>query len=382
MKAEVLSPQRGAFEIPEDVCYLNCAYMSPQLEAARIRGQAAAAAKAEPWTFTDEHWFGQVEEARARFATLIGARADDIAIVPSASYGISTAARNCELRSGQTVVLLEDQFPSGVYPWRRTVEGAGASIVTVSRPEDHDWTPAILEAVDERCAVVTVPQVHWTNGARIDLVQIGRQARNVGAKLVLDLSQSVGADPIDLGQVDPDWLCAPTYKWLLGPYSMGFVYVAPRNQFGTPLEENWIARAGSEDFTALVDYRDDYRPGARRYDMGERSNFVLLPMVLEGLAQIQAWGVERIAATLSVTTRRLAEIGERHGFEPVPEKLRGPHILGLDREGGLPRDLIPRLAEASVHIGRRGNALRVAPHLHVTEADLTRFDDALGRALG
>lgn len=253
MSAEPLPPQRAAFGIPADVCFLNCAYMSPQLEAVRVRGQAAVALKAQPWALTDAHWFGQVEEARRSFGALIGADADDVALVPSASYGIGTAARNCKLSRGQSLVVLQDMFPSGLYPWMRHVEEAGAVVRTVRRPVEHDWTPAILDAVDDRCGVVAVPQVHWTDGARIDLVRVGERARAVGAQLVLDLSQSAGADPIDVAAVDPDWLCAPTYKWLLGPYSAGFLYVAPRNQRGIPLEENWIARAGSEDFSTLVD---------------------------------------------------------------------------------------------------------------------------------
>lgn len=369
--------QRSLFSIPEKVCYLNCCFMSPQLESVRQAGREAVDLKAEPWRLGDEHWFGRVEGARERFARILGATADDIALVPSASYGIGTAARNCPVNNGQTIILVADQFPSCVYPWRRKIDESGGEIVTVARPGDHDWTAAILERIDARCAVVTLPAFHWTDGGRIDLVEIGRAAHAVGAKLVLDLSQSVGAAAIDVAEVDPDWIAAPTYKWLLGPYSAGFLYVAPRNHAGRPLEENWIVRRGSDDFSRLVDYQDRYHEGARRYDVGERSNFVLLPMVNAALDQLNSWGVDRIASTLRQINARIEELAAEAGFQALPAEHRAPHILGLMRKTGLPNDLVARFRAQSVYVGVRGDSLRIAPHLHVSDADLDRFGKAL-----
>ncbi|MBW2268303.1 MAG: aminotransferase class V-fold PLP-dependent enzyme [Deltaproteobacteria bacterium] len=372
---------RSLFAIPEDVCYLNSAYMSALLESVRRAGETAVGLKSRPWQVKDEHWFERVEQARTLFARLIGASPNDVALVPSASYGIATAAQNVPFASGDTVVVMQDQFPSAVYPWRRKAAGAGGAVVTVSRPADHDWTPPLLDAIDSRCRVVSVPACHWSDGAQVDLHAVSARARDSGAQLVLDLSQSVGAAPLDLTAVDPDWICAPAYKWLLGPYSIGFLYAAPRHQAGVPLEENWIVRAGSEDFSRLVDYVDDYHEGARRFDMGERSNFILLPMLIAGLEQLLEWGVERIAETLRQTNVKLETIAAHHGLRALPPERRSPHILGLEASGGLPDGLIPKLAEQSVYIGLRGNTLRVAPHVHVSDADLQRFDYGLGRAL-
>ena len=352
--------------------------MSPQLESVRQAGRDAVDLKASPWLLGDDHWFGRVEKARESFAQIIGATADDIALAPSASYGIGTAARNCPIEAGQTIVLVADQFPSAVYPWRRNAAESGAEIVTVARPDDSDWTSALLEQIDSRCAVVSLPAFHWTDGGAIELVEIGRAVRAVGAQLVLDLSQSVGAAPFDVSEVDPDWIAAPTYKWLLGPYSAGFLYAAPRNQNGIPLEENWIARSGSDDFSRLVDYQDQYREGARRYDVGERSNFVLLPMVNAALDQLLAWGVDNIASTLRNTNARIEELAAEAGFQALPTDRRAPHILGLTRrDGKLPDGLVNHLREHAVYVGIRGDSLRVAPHLHVNDGDLERFRGAL-----
>ncbi len=374
----MIPSQRDLFSIPGDVCYLNASYMSPQLKCVSQAGHDAVDLKTSPWLVADDHWFGRVEKARALFARIIGATAGDIALAPSASYGIATAAKNCRVEAGQTIILLADQFPSAVYSWRRKAAETGGEVVTVARPADLDWTAAILDQIDSRCAVLSLPAFHWTDGGAIDLGEIGRAARAVGAELVLDLSQSVGAAPFDVAAVDPDWVCAPTYKWLLGPYSAGFLYVAPRNQGGVPLEENWIARSGSDDFSRLVDYQDAYREGARRFDVGERSNFVLMPMVNAALEQLLAWGVDRIAATLCKTNAKIEEIAAGVGFQALPTSRRAPHILGLFRPNEkLPEGLVGHLREHSVFMGVRGDSLRVAPHLHVNDTDLDRFGRAL-----
>lgn len=381
MTVSTIPPQRDLFDIPDDVCYLNTAYMSPQLDSVCAAGRESVMVKARPWNVGDEQWFGRVELAREQFARVIGATANDIALVPSASYAIGTAARNGPITPGQTIVLVADQFPSCVYPWRRRAEESGAEIATVERPGDHDWTAAILGAIDTGCAIVALPAFHWTDGGRIDLVAIGERVRAVGAQLVLDLSQSVGATPFDVAEVDPDWIAAPTYKWLMGPYSAGFLYAAPRHHDGVPLEENWIARSNSAQFSRLIDYDDQYREGARRYDVGQRSNFVLVPMVNAALEQLLSWGVEEIAETLRQTNSKIADLAEKEGFQALPADRRAPHILGLTREGGLPEDLVARFREHSVYTGIRGDSLRIAPHLHVTDRDLERFAQAL-RSVG
>ncbi|HEU5347070.1 MAG TPA: aminotransferase class V-fold PLP-dependent enzyme, partial [Ktedonobacterales bacterium] len=223
----VLENQRSLFEIPDEIAYLNCSYMSPLPRASREAGQAAVARKSQPWGISSQDFFTEAETARSLFAELIGGDADGVAIVPSASYGIGIAAANIPVARGQTIVLLEDQFPSNIYPWRDLAAQTGATIVTVARPADFDWTTALLAHIDERTAVVAVPHCHWTDGSLIDLPRVGARARAVGAALVVDGAQSVGAHPLSVADVQPDFLVAVTYKWLLGPYSCGVLYVAP-----------------------------------------------------------------------------------------------------------------------------------------------------------
>lgn len=376
-----LSSQRSLFEIPDEVAYLNCAYMSPLMTAVREAGQAGVARKAQPWRIRPSDFFEESETARALFGTLIGADAEGVGIVPAASYGIGVAAANLPARVGQRIVLLAEQFPSNMYPWQDLAQRTGAEIIAIARPADHDWTRALLEAIDERTAVVAVPQCHWTDGGLVDLAPVGERARAVGAALVVDATQSAGVYPLDVTVIQPDFLVAATYKWLLGPYSLGFLYVAPKHRDGRPLEFNWITRAGSDDFTSLVDYHDAYQPGARRFDVGERSNFALMPMAVAALRQVLDWRVEEIQATLRELTRRIEQEALRLGLDPVPADQRVGHMLGIRFPRSLPPDLTTRLAAAQVYVSVRGQSIRVSPHVYNTTEDVRRFVETLSNML-
>lgn len=377
----VLGNQRNLFEIPEGIAYLNCAYMSPLPRAAREAGEAALARKAHPWEITPRDFFDEAETARSLFAELVGGEPEGVAIIPSVSYGIGVAAANIALRGDQTIVVLEDQFPSNVYPWRDLAERTGATIVTVARPLDFDWTRALLEHIDERTGVVAVPNCHWTDGSVVDLVRVGERARAVGAALVVDTAQSLGAYPLNVEEVRPDFLVAPTYKWLLGPYSLGFMYVAPHRREGRPLEFNWITREDSEDFAGLVNYRGGYQSGARRFDMGERANFGLMPIAIASLRLILEWRVERIAATLRDLTARIENDARTLGFDVTPGERRVGHLIGLRSSTALSPDLAARLAAAGVYVSVRGTAIRVSPHLYNTYEDVERLFQVLAQAV-
>ncbi|HEU5218810.1 MAG TPA: aminotransferase class V-fold PLP-dependent enzyme [Gemmatimonadales bacterium] len=373
-----ISSARQLFDIPRDIAYFNCAYMSPLLQSAREAGERAVARKSRPWEIAPAHFFEAVERPRARVAGLIGAPADTVAVVPAASYGMAVAARNLPVHAGQRILLLDEEFPSTIYAWQERARIAGAEAVMLPRPEDDDWTRVVLAAIDERTAVAALPHCHWTDGALLDLARIREALSAVGATLALDATQSLGALPLDLERVAPDFMVAACYKWLLGPYSTGFLYVALRWHEGRPLEHSWMARAGSEDFSSLVQYQPDFRAGARRYDVGEPSNFALSPIVDEALRQIQEWTIPAIQSALADYCAAIVRAVEPLGYTAVQAGRRAGHYLGLRRTGGLPPGLAARLAEHKVFASFRGSSLRVTPHLYNDAADFERLVAALG----
>jgi selenocysteine lyase/cysteine desulfurase len=376
-----LGDQRAAFEVDDEIAYFNTANLSPLLHSVRAAGEEALARRARPWTISAADWFVDVEELRSLCARLIGGVADEVALVPATSYGLSVVAHNLTANPGDRVLVLDDEFPSNYYTWKRFTQRTGADLVVVTRDPDQNWTEAILEAVDERVAIASVPNVHWTNGALVDLERVAPALREAGSAFVVDASQSLGAMPIDVASLRPDALVAVGYKWMLGPFSLGYLYLDSRYHHGEPLEENWILRAGSDDFSRLVAYQDDYLPGSRRFDVGQRTNFHLTPMALAAIEQLLDWTVPRVAVTLRAHNDEILAGAEAMGMKAPPSDQRAPHMLGLE----IPPDAADRvgtsLKDAKVVASMRGSSLRISPHLHNNREDIARLLDALASAL-
>jgi len=366
-----LSCRKSSFSLPAETHYLNCAYMSPLSKRVQEAGRRGLLREARPDTLTGDDFFSGPDRVRTLFSELIGVVDPTRAVViPSVSYAVATVARNTALEPGQNVVTAEGQFPSNVHSWSRVCRAAGASLRVVAPPvagpgRVESWNEALLGAIDRDTALVAVGSVHWTDGTPFDLEPIGARAREVGAALVVDGSQSVGAVPFDIGRVRPDALVCAGYKWLTGPYSIGVAYFGPRYDGGTPLEETWAARAGSDDFTGLMSQRDEYRPGAARYEVGEAAAFVLVPMLIAALEQVLEWSVERINEYVGSLTRsvvrdpRLSAMGlEVIGSERA-------HLFGLRLpEGADPRRVAANLAQEGVHVSVRGRTIRVSPYVY------------------
>jgi selenocysteine lyase/cysteine desulfurase len=412
--APVLIPnQRALFSVPPRVTYLNNAYMSPSLRAADDAGRRGIDLQRDVRRITPSSFFDETERLRAALAQLLNCPAshagDDVALVPSVSYGSAIARRNLpHLRawrrngnratSHDTIVTIEEQYPSNYYEWQAAVdETVGARMVQVPRcAQGGGFTQSVLDAIDERTALVAVPQCHWTDGSALDLARIGERARAAGAHLFVDATQSAGVYPLDVQRIKPDYVAVALYKWCLGAYGSGMLYVAPGElqDAGEPIELSWLNRAGSEDFAGLVNYQSTYQRGARRFDVGERCNFVTLPMTRCAIEQVLAWGVPNIAHTLAQLQRHARDAIAAH---PVLRRrvrvLDGalPHFIGLRfvcRERGEPlpdssfaRHVYQALFDNDMFVSARGDCVRITPHLFNSAADVDKVLDAIARIL-
>ena len=385
--AAALTCQRDQFNIPDGLHYLNCAYMGPLPRVAEEAGILGLRMKRDPSSILPHHFFDTSLELRELFSGLIGevdpAR---ISIGPGVSYSVAIAVKNLPLSSDQNVVLTYEQFPSNMHAWAKKAQDANADLRVIGPPDTihrgASWNEEILTAIDSATAVVSLPTVHWTDGTIFDLVEIGRRCRDVGAALVVDGTQSVGALPFDVNVVRPDVLMCSGYKWLLGPYSVGLTYFGPSFDDGEPLEETWIGREGSEDFEHLVDYKAGYQPGAIRYDVAQRSNFALLPVAVASLRLITKWSPGRIQAYCMGLTGNLFEEVEELGFRVEDARWRSAHLFGLRMPKGLELvELQQALKVRGVSASLRGSALRVSPNVYNDAADVSALLEGLRQAV-
>ena len=363
------------FDIPQNVTYLNCASLSPQLKSVTKAGLQAVQRKVHPWQIESQEWFTGPEKLRVLAAQVINADIDGMAIIPSVSYGISIAAANLLVTKGQQILVLDKEYPSNYYAWAELAKANGAELLTVEK-RDCNWTDAILNTITERTAIIAVPHCHWTNGDLIDLIRVGEKARTVGAALVVDASQAMGAYPIDVAAIQPDFLVSVGYKWLLGPYGLGYLYAAPKwRTAGNPIEYSWLTKNDSENFAGLINYRDDYRPGARRFDMGGFPAFINVPMAIAALTQVLDWGVGNIQSQLKIITQQIAVQAVALGLGFPTERV--DHMIGLDLPGGVSDALKAEFKSENIFVGYRGESIRVSPYLYTTSRDIERLFDVV-----
>lgn len=375
-----MQSQRAAFSIPRDTTYLNCAYMGPLPKIVEVAGVEAMRRKRNPGGIIASDFFTEADVLRKEYAKLINIKDPRrVVVIPSVSYGVANAVKNIPLSKGDEVIVVAEEFPSDYYPWVVRCQETGAIITTISPPDNlqrrgEQWNARILNAISNRTKVVAISSVHWSDGTLFNLIDIRRRTRDVGAALVIDGTQSIGAMPFDVEQIQPDVLVCVGYKWLLGPYSIGLAYYGPMFDNGKPIEESWMNRLNAEDFRSLVQYNDQYKEGALRYEVGEHSNFIYVPMLIESLKLLNKWkpaNIQKYCASItSDPVRKLREAG----FWIEDNDSRGQHLFGIRVPAHVDLEkMSARFKKNKLFVSLRGNAIRVAANVYNTKADLEKL---------
>lgn len=372
------------FQLDPSVTYLNCAYMSPQMKVVEDAGIEGVRLKRNPFHISGDLFFDETEQLRQEYAKLINAGDPKrIVVIPSVSYGMANVAKNLPLSKGENIIAADEQFPSNIYPWRTLAEEKNAEIITVTPPKTDEgrgkkWNEQILESITPKTKMVAIGNIHWADGTLFDLKAIRKRTRDVGAWLVIDGTQSVGALPIDVGEIDPDALVCAGYKWLMGPYSIGLAYYGPALDDGKPVEENWINRYESENFAGLVNYNDNYQPGALRYEVGEHSNFILVPMMLAAVRQLNRWGAENIQSYCRNLISESVDKLRGAGYRIEDPAHRASHLFGVRLSGDHSMEAIKSdLDKKNILVSFRGDSIRVSPNVYNTRDEIDTFTESL-----
>lgn len=376
----MLSCQKHLFDLPDDVHYLNCAYMGPLLKTSAAIGQLEITKRARPFLYQRSDFFAPVQSLKENYSKLINNPTPDrVALIPSASYGIANAAKNISCTAGQKILIVGEQFPSNYYSWERLAKESGAQIKIITAPistinRTQLWNQHILDHIDQHTAVVAMPIVHWADGTLFDLKAIREKSNRFDAALVIDGTQSIGALPFDVNDIQPDALICGSYKWMFGPYGLGLAYYGPKFDQGAPIEENWINRKDSEQFENLVNYQAEYKPQAARYMMGEHSNFIYVSMLDAAIRQLIAWQPIQIQAYCKALVSPYLQKMQSMGFEMASEKDMAFHLFGIRMPEQVDIFQLKSLLEKEkIFISIRGNAIRVASNVYNENKNLERL---------
>ncbi|OUR99042.1 aminotransferase class V [Flavobacteriales bacterium 33_180_T64] len=384
----MLQHQKDLFNIPEDITYLNTAAQSPSFKAVYDAGIKGLKQKKLPHTIGISDYFEPVIELKTLFAKLVDV--DDfnrIATIPSVSYGMATIANNIKLKEHDEILIISEQFPSNVYSWQKLAKKYNAKIITVSAPESKkdrtkQWNTNILEAISEKTAVIAMGHIHWSNGSLFNLKAISKKAKRYQALLIIDGSQSIGALPFSVKEIQPDALICAGYKWLFGPYGCAYAYYGSHFDDGEPIEENWSNRLNSEDFTGLTNYEAQYKPLANRYSVGENGSFIYVKMQIEALKQIIDWTPKAIQDYCKNITSKAVKDLEQLGCNIENTEFRTHHLFGIELPNGINIEALKKdLSKHNIFVSFRGNYIRISCHLFNTAEDFRTLINCMTSAL-
>ena len=368
------------FEI-EDATYLNLAGQSPMPKVAHRAVQTAIEWKKFPHHIADSASFEVPNRIRASIAKLIGARPEEIALTTGASTGMSAVAYGLTWKPGDEVLTAKGEFPLQYATWK-PMEAREGIVMKVVAPRERFVTAAdFLAAMTPRTRIVSVSHVRFDDGVLLDVARIAAACHAQGALLLLDVSQSCGALPLNVDAIGADFMVCAGYKWLLSPYGTGFFWC--KNQHSEKMRPGpfyWAAQEGAENVSSLSRENPKLVPGARRWDLPETSNYFNFAAMDVSLQFVLQFGPE----TVEAHNRKLIDfMFERLPKDrcipasPLDSSRRGPYGCFTARSPEKTAELYQKLTKEKIITSLREGNIRVSPHLYNTERDIDRLITAI-----
>ncbi|AEH02597.1 aminotransferase class V-fold PLP-dependent enzyme [Lacinutrix sp. 5H-3-7-4] len=366
--------QQHLFDIPEDVSYLNTASLSPSLKTSEIAGLESVLQKSRPFTIPTSNYFEPVTKLKQLFAKVIDVdNYNRIATIPSVSYGIATVTKNITLNPEDEILIIGEQFPSNYYAWQKLADQNNATIKTVTIPQaqqnrTRDWNTLILNSISSNTAVIAMGNIHWSNGSLFNLKAISKKAKANNSLLIIDGSQSIGALPFSVKEINPDAVICAGYKWLFGPYGCAYAYFGAYFDNGEPIEENWTNRLNSENLSQLTQYQNQYKPLANRYCAGEHASFIYVNMQIKALEQVLKWSPLDIQNYCKLITKETVNTLQGLGCFIDDDHYRSHHLFGVELPKTIDIDLLKtKLTKQKIYVSFRGKYIRLSCHYFNTE---------------
>jgi len=361
-----------------DTIYLNNASIGPIPERTRRAIDEFTAKRTAPHLLPDRELFAGLAAARLGIAQLINADPSEIALATNTGFGLHLAAGALPIKSGETVLLSDKEFPANVYPWLMLKERGIKVEMARVRPEgwpDEDYLLSRLR--DPKVRVLAMSFVQFSNGYRADLKKLGAACRANGTYLVVDGIQGIGNSVLDVQDTPIDILACGGQKWLLSPWGSGFVYV--RKELIEQLEPQvtgWMAFEGTDDFSRLTEYNPTFRADARRFEM------ITLPYqdfvgMTASLAMLLEIGVRDVAEVTRSVHEPIIKWAQENGVRissPLDERHRSAILCVAPTK---PVEAYHAIKRARVVCSLREGAIRLSPHCYNTVEEMEKVIEVL-----
>jgi selenocysteine lyase/cysteine desulfurase len=352
-----------------EAVYLDTASTGPLPERTVRAQDAFTRLRAAPHRLTHEAQFAVLDESRRLAELLVGAEPGTVALAANTGAGINLAAWGLPLGAGDLVVVPDLEFPANMYPWMAAASARGFELCRVPARDGLLDEDALAVALDwPNVRVLALSWVGFSTGAVADLDRLGALCRERDVVFVVDAIQGLGPLRLDVARTPVDLLACGAQKWLLSPWGTGFTYVHPAVLDRlAPQPVSWMGVAGSDDFSTLMDYRLEWRPGARRFEQ------ITVPFqdfagMASSLGLLRELGAEAVSRHIAERADELARAAANAGVTIVTPSARRAGIVTLR-----PRDVAAtsaRLRDARVVHSVREGTVRLAPHCYTSAADV------------
>jgi selenocysteine lyase/cysteine desulfurase len=375
-------PVRGDFAIPSDLTYLDSAFIHPVPVAAAnaVRSYLETRTFREPRRRSGD---ALAAEVKAEFAALINAQPGEISLVQSTSVAENLVVNGLGIPGGRGTVVTDALHFDGslVLYGELAKRGLGLTIV---RPRDWRIELADIErAIDRDTRLVAVSLVSWYNGFQHDLEAVCELAHAKGAYVYADIIQAAGTTPIDVRQTGVDFCACSTFKWLMGDFGLGFLYVREehldrvvrRTQIGYQ-EADEVLHYLPSDPPADTPVTWAFHPDAGgHFEVGTYGQGAVNALAVS-LPYLRRLGVERIQAHRQPMLRRLHQEMPRLGFTPITPGGTPSALIAFTLPGA-ERRFAERLRAAKVSVSLYGDRIRISPSIFNDERDIEHLLDAL-----
>jgi cysteine desulfurase / selenocysteine lyase len=311
------------------------------------------------------------DRIRGRLAALIGAAPDEVTLVHNTAEGLTFISQGLDLAAGDRIVLLQNEYPSNVYPWQHWADKGVELVFAPLGRSPEQFLEGLRPLLHERTRVVALSAVHWCTGMPLPLVEVGALCAERGILLVADGAQGVGMVPLDVRAAGIGAMAFSAWKWLLGPSGLGALYVQ-RDLLGR-LRFPWKGPASVIDDEVYLPYRDTLKPGADRYVLST-ANFNDWVYFDASLAYLEGLGFATVRARIAALTAYLGQGMQALGFELASDAFPGsPTGILSARHGRLEAEaIVTALGTAGIVGAERLQRLRLAPHVYLLEPQLDR----------
>lgn len=368
---------RALFPITQRAVYLNHAAVSPPPTTTIQAVEAQLRDVHENGSVNFLSWLEVKERARGLLAGLLGARPEQVAFVRNTSDALSTVANGLAWKPGDNVVTFSREFPSNIYPWLRLRNAYGVEVRMCEEPEGRIDLRELEGLVDQKTRIITISHVQFASGFRTDLERLGRIARQHDALLVVDVIQSLGVIPIDVGAELVDVAAGAGHKWLLSPEGVGYLYLSDRaRERIQPTLVGWVSVPNPEDFS---NFEQGWNKGALAWETGT-GPAALIHGFKASLDLLHEYGPTRIAVYLEELTDHLCERLRTKPYQIVSSREAGEksQIVCIRHTGSISAmALYARLKQQNIITAPRGDRLRIAPHLYNTPVEIDQLVEAL-----